>query len=372
MLGNNKIDDDIFDFIVEYLVMEDVSFDEILVILDRIGDGNTKDIKEKIILSAIDKSVKSIGFEKYHVILMIEYARLFNKYPNPSSKEAEGRYDEAQRLYVEYGLNDEYIQSLLYNTKTEIMLRKDDYGYDEVLEFQKKCNYGITAEHQLKLAADDRKRIEIWRDAADSYRNVSNYKMQTDCLEKALEILIPSLNLYEFNTYEYIELESGYWHMMEDIIRAYIMLEDFQMAKENIDGLYKKVMEFYLMPENSDDAQKRIWKIQSIADFYVEITLKEDAVKTYLTAMYMGLEKDINKYNILKDHASDIDPCRLNESITSLLDKGIDNSIVDSLIGLKDKLVSYRDAYRWDIRIYDEIISKINDRYQNRDIEFKK
>lgn len=241
-----------------------------------------------------------------------------------------------------------------------------------MLEFQKKCNYGITAEHQLKLAADDRKRIEIWRDAADSYRNVSNYKMQTDCLEKALEILIPSLNLYEFNTYEYIELESGYWHMMEDIIRAYIMLEDFQMAKENIDGLYKKVMEFYLMPENSDDAQKRIWKIQSIADFYVEITLKEDAVKTYLTAMYMGLEKDINKYNILKDHASDIDPCRLNESITSLLDKGIDNSIVDSLIGLKDKLVSYRDAYRWDIRIYDEIISKINDRYQNRDIEFKK
>lgn len=372
MLGNNKIDDDIFDFIVEYLVMEDVSFDEILVILDRIGDWNTKDIKEKIILSAIDKSVKSVGFEKYHVILMIEYARLFNEYPNPSSKEAEGRYDEAQRLYVEYGLNDEYIQSLLYNTKAKIMLRKDDYEYDEVLEFQKKCNYGIMAEHQLKLAADDRKKIEIWRDAADSYRNVSNYKMQTDCLEKALEILIPSLNLYEFNTYEYIKLESGYWHMMEDIIRAYIMLEDFQMAKKNIDEFYKKVMEFYLMPENSDDAQMRISKIQSIADFYVEITLKEDAVNTYLTAMYMGLEKDINKYNILKEHVSDIDPCRLNESITSLLDKGIDNRIVDSLIDLKDKLVSYRDAYRWDIRIYDEIISKINDCYQNRDIEFKK
>ena len=50
----------------------------------------------------------------------------------------------------------------------------------------------------------------------------------------------------------------------------------------------------------------------------------------------------------------------------------IENNIIDKVIDLKDTLVCYRDDYLGDKNTYDEIISKINDHYQNQEIEFKK
>lgn len=150
MLGNNEIQEEIFDFIVEYIKKENICFAEIFTILDRIGDYNTKEIKEKLILSFIAKNTKIDGFDKYHVMLLIEYAKLFNEYPYQFIKEAEKNCDLAQEFYLQYELQDNYIQSLLYETKAEILSNDKDYEDNQITTLRKKCEYHILAEHQLQ------------------------------------------------------------------------------------------------------------------------------------------------------------------------------------------------------------------------------
>ncbi len=233
MLQNNKIEEDIFDFIEEYLIKEDVCFEEIFVILDRIDSYNTKDIKEKLILNFITKNRTVDGFDKYHVILMVEYAKLFNEYPYEWIKEAEKYCEKAQELCLEYGLQDEYLQSLLYETKAEILSNDKDYDSDQVLELKKKCDYSVLAEHQLQKEADEENKIKIWKDAADSYRYVDYYEMQIECLQKSLSIVTPILNQYEFSKFN-----GDYWNMMGDLIQAYIQIREFKKANSEIDVLY--------------------------------------------------------------------------------------------------------------------------------------
>lgn len=367
MLQNNKIEEDIFDFIEEYLIKEDVGFEEIFVILDRIDSYNTKDIKEKLIFNFIGKNKNVDGFDRYHVILMIEYAKLFNEYPYEWIKEAEKYCEKAQELYLEYGLQDTYIQSLLCETKAEILSNDKDYEYDQILELKKKCDYSILAEHQLQKAVDEENKIKIWKDAADSYRYVDYYEMQIACLEKSLAIIIPVLNQYDFS-----QFNGDYWNIMVDLIRAYIQVGDFAKVEYNIDNFYKNAIEFYRNIENLDNVWNRIWNIESIAEFYSECALEQKAVNTYLAAMYIGLEKDNNQYDILKDRDRNINICKITEAVNCLLEGEIENDIIDKVIDLKDTLVRYRDNYRGDKNIYDEIILKINERCQNQEIEFKK
>lgn len=59
-------------------------------------------------------------------------------------------------------------------------------------------------------------------------------------------------------------------------------------------------------------------------------------------------------------------------TIDDLLDDEIENDMIDKIIDIKNELVNYRDDYQEDKNVYDEIISKINDFYQNQEIEFKK
>ena len=219
----------------------------------------------------------------------------------------------------------------------------------------------------MQKAVDDENKVKIWKDAADSYRYVEHYEMQIDCLEKSLAIIILVLNQYEFSRFD-----GDYWFSMVDLIRAYIQVGNFEKAKYNIDNLYKNAIEFYKSIGNSDNSWERIWNMESIAEFYSECALKEKAVNTYLAAMYIGLEKDSNQYEILKDRDMKINICKISESINCLLEGEIENNIIDKVIDLKDTLVCYRDDYLGDKNTYDEIISKINDHYQNQEIEFKK
>ncbi len=367
MLGNNEIQEEIFDFIVEYIKKENICFAEIFTILDRIGDYNTKEIKEKLILSFIAKNTKIDGFDKYHVMLLIEYAKLFNEYPYQFIKEAEKNCDLAQEFYLQYELQDNYIQSLLYETKAEILSNDKDYEDNQITTLRKKCEYHILAEHQLQKAGDEEQKIEIWKNAADSYRYVENYEMQIYCLEKALQIVIPILNLYEFSKFN-----GNYWYITSDRIRTYIHLEQYEKAQPVIDELYKNAIYFYENIENVDNTRERIWKMQFIAESYVESALKEKAVNTYLAAMYIGLEKDNNQYKILKDRDSNLNICKISQVVNCLLDGEVENDIVDKIIDLKDALIRYREDYQGDRIIYDKIISKINDYNQNQEIEFKK
>ena len=282
-------------------------------------------------------------------------------------KEAESNCEKAQELYLEYGLQDKYIQSLLYQTKAKIMSNEKDYDSDQELELRKKCDYSVLAQNQFEKTDDNKERIEIWKDAADSYRYVDNYEMQIECLKKSLEILNIILNQYEYS-----QFNGDYWYIMGDLIRASIQLGNLEKAQQYIDELYKNAIEFYRSIENSDSSWERTWKIWSIAELYIESASKEKAVNTYLAAMYIGLVKDSNQYEILKNSVADINICRLSQTIDDLLDDEIENDMIDKIIDIKNELVNYRDDYQEDKNVYDEIISKINDFYQNQEIEFKK
>ncbi len=367
MLQNNKIEEDIFDFIEEYLIKEDVCFEEIFAILDRIDNYNTREIKEKLILNFIAKNTKAEGFDKYHVMLLIEYAKLFNEYPYEWIKEAEKYCEEAQALYLEYGLQDEYIQSLLYEAKAEIMSNDNDYEYEQVLELRRKCDYSLLAEQQVQNAADDEDKVKIWRDAADSYRYVDQYKLQIECLEKSLAIIVPILNQYEFSKFN-----GDYWSIMRDLIRAYIHLGESEKAKCKIDEFYQNAIEFYKSIENTDNAWDYIWNMQFIAELYAENASRESAVNTYLAALYIGLEKERKQYEILKDRDSNSTMDKISQAVNCLLENTIENNRVDLIINIKNELANYREDYQGDKNTYDAILLKINERYQNQEIEFKK
>lgn len=191
--------------------------------------------------------------------------------------------------------------------------------------------------------------------------------MQIYCLEKALQIVIPILNLYEFSKFN-----GNYWYITSDRIRTYIHLEQYEKAQPVIDELYKNAIYFYENIENVDNTRERIWKMQFIAESYAESALKEKAVNTYLVVMYIGLEKDNNQYKILKDRDSNLNICKISQVVNCLLDGEVENDIVDKIIDLKDALIRYREDYQGDRIIYDKIISKINDYNQNQEIEFKK
>lgn len=367
MLQNNKIEEDIFDFIEEYLIREDVCFEEIFAILDRIDCYHTREIKEKLILNFIAKNTKVEGFDQCHVMLLIEYAKLFNEYPYEWIKEAEKYCEEAQALYLEYGLQDEYIQSLLYEAKAEIMSNDNDYEYEQVLELRRKCDYSLLAEQQVQNAADDEDKVKIWRDAADSYRYVDQYKMQIECLEKSLAIIIPILNQYEFSKFN-----GDYWSIMGDLIRAYIHLGESEKAKCKIDEFYQNAIEFYKSIENTDNAWDYIWNMQFIAELYIENASRESAVNTYLAALYIGLEKERKQYEILKDRDSNSTMDKISQAVNCLLENTIENNRVDFIINIKNELANYREDYQGDKNTYDAILLKINERYQNQEIEFKK
>lgn len=364
MLENCRIDDAIFDFIVEYLIKENIYFEEIIEILGRIDKWGTKDIREKIILDTIARHKKVVGFGSYHVILLIEYADLFNEYHHESIKKAEDICDKAQRLYLEYRLNDNYIQNLLYKTWADIISNDADYENNQVLVFKKRCDYRVLAQRQLEKAVDDENRVKIWKNAADSYGYVDNCEMQIDCIKKSLEIIIPVLNLYEFSKFD-----GDYRYLMQDMIRAYIHLADYENAMQSIDELYERTVEFFLEIENSDNVQECIWEMRFIADSYLDCFSKEKAVNIYLVAIYIGLEEDRTKYAMLR--TSNLDVCRVSQLIVRMLAKEIDSNLKDSLIELKDELVSNRETYNGDVNIFDEIVSTINEHYQNREIEFK-
>lgn len=367
MLQNNKIEEDIFDFIEEYLIKEDVCLEEIFAILDRIDNYNTREIKEKLILNFIAKNTKAEGFDKYHVMLLIEYAKLFNEYPYEWIKEAEKYCEEAQALYLEYGLQDEYIQSLLYEAKAEIMSNDNDYEYEQVLELRRKCDYSLLAEQQVQNAADDEDKVKIWRDAADSYRYVDQYKLQIECLEKSLAIIVPILNQYEFSKFN-----GDYWSIMRDLIRAYIHLGESEKAKCKIDEFYQNAIEFCKSIENTDNAWDYIWNMQFIAELYAENASRESAVNTYLAALYIGLEKERKQYEILKDRDSNSTMDKISQAVNCLLENTIENNRVDLIINIKNELANYREDYQGDKNTYDAILLKINERYQNQEIEFKK
>ena len=72
MLGENKIESEIFDFIYEYVRKENVAYENLVKIADRIENWQNEEFKEKLINSMIAKYKKEKLFAKHHIVLLIK------------------------------------------------------------------------------------------------------------------------------------------------------------------------------------------------------------------------------------------------------------------------------------------------------------
>lgn len=367
MLGSNVINEDIYEFILEYLDKENKSYKNIFNIIDRIDKWNGTIIKEKIINKSLEKYHNKKDFIKYEIEFLLRLAVISNEYPYNNIKDGLKNCEKAQKCYDKYKLQDEYIQSLIYKTKAELMSNDNEYEYDEINDIKKRCNFKMLAEYQISnTVCNEEKQIEIWKSTADEYKYTDNYQMEAICLEQAIEILKPILNQYEFSKFEY-----NYWYIIGSLIEAYINLKKFNAAYTVICELYEETIYYVTEKNNSESINELVWKLKHIADYYVKVSKILDAVKTYLLAIYLLL---INKSHISIDTFNTNTGKDINllcDKIYEQLSNEIDAKMVDTLIELKDELLKYKDISSIGIDKYKLIISKISNDYEQQEIEFK-
>lgn len=368
MLKEGEIKEYLYDFIVEYLERETKSYDMILKILKRISEWKGISIRKKIIQRSIEKYHGEESFHRYHIIFLLKLAECSNESPYEHIKEGIENCNEAIEYYAKYGIEDEYILSMINNTKTKIMSQDEDYKFEEIQEIRKRCNYRLLAEHKIiNNNCGEEEQIDIWKDAADQYGDIDNYEMEIVCLNKALEVGIPM----ERHKTGIVLSNITYTDIMANLIRAYIKLKAFESANAAINKLYVKTIDYMKTDECSYGTWERVWKIRQIAEFFVEISRNADAVRMYLTAMYVVIKKELKEDILTEGGATETRIIHLCEAINELLE-ALDPDIVDLVIDLKDALIICRDNGFEGYEAYDAIITKITDRYQHQEIEFKR
>lgn len=419
MLGDNEIGSEIYDFIMEYFKKEEVSYETTLKIIDRITEAfhfneSEEDIREKIIHFLIEKYNEKENFKKFHVILLIKLASLANMDSNKYLKSAEKICDQAQEYYDIYDLDDNYIQSLIYKTKADLLMYDMEPKYDESIEMKKLCDFELMAKKQIsEHNFSVKEQIEIWQDAALQYEYTNNYKMMSHCCLQALEILKPVLDKYKFRI-----LNSNYQELMKRLIVIYILMQDFDSAYPIIRELYDQTIE-YLIALNTlkhtedniwedgmdmddktfydlDDTQTELWdnvdennpfnriifdpndiieKAQLISDIsynFTEINKYDDAIRTDFATIYFLLTPEINPELLKAGNDIRKDIIQLCTEINKLLDQEIDASTIDFLVGLKESILICEDVCSFDTNIFTPTITKISNKCQYPDIEFKR
>ena len=366
MLGDENIGEELFDFIIEYTDKQSVSYEEIIKIIDRIDEWDGMNVKENIIKRTIEKYFDETDFEKYHIIFLLKLAELTNNYPYRNINTGLQHCDLAQDFYNKYGIKDKYIQSLIFNTKAELYSNIDNYDYDELKRLRALCDYKLLAEHKiLNTSGSEEEKTEIWKDAADNYNYADNNEMRIVCLNEALKILKPIMNEYDFS-----QFDGNYWSMMYDLIFSYICIKDYEHASVAVYEVYEELIKLYFKEEISE-RYFVVGKIESLADFLSDAFMFTDSVRMYLVSLYVCFapRPNIKVLSITEDSNSDI--LRLCKIICSMIDGEVDHDIVDSLIGIKDKMVKYRDYGISGGELYDFITAGISDRFQNKEMEFK-
>ncbi len=397
ILGNYEIREELFDFIMEYLDKEEVNYETIIKILNRIAGpfGGEEGIRRKIIQHCIEKYSGRNDFKKYYALFLIKLAELtdVNSYVDLNS--GQKNCEKAQKYYNKYGLKDEYIQSLIYKTKAELMVNdKDD---KKIIEVKKLCNYKLLAEQQISNYNYNKdEQVNIWKDAILQYKCTHNYRMMAVCITQALKISNPM----KFGAFNY-----HYRKLMRELLETYITIDDFDSAYLSIIELYDRIVKCLEEPDNPDNTVEKFWGnsvldneivnyldnelggflkdetldldgiikwFNHIAKYFIQISKFDDAVRTYLVIIYFVLAIKIN-FKLLK-YGNNIrkDITNLCTVINKLLNKKIPDNIADPLVDAKDGLLEYKDLCSVDANIYKSIITKISEKCQYQSIEFKK
>ena len=329
ILGNHEIKEELYNFIIEYLDKEEVNYETILIILNRIEGslGNGEDIRKKIIQHSIQKYNKRNDFKKYYVIFLIKLAELTNLDSYEDFESGQKSCEKAQEYYDKYELKDEYIQSLIYKTRAEFMIHDKNYNDEKIIQIKKVCDYKLLAERQISdHNYTEEEQAKIWKNAALQYKCTNNHNMMIVCITQALKVSNP-MELGVFNYH--------YQKLMKDLLEAYITIHDFDSAYLSITELYGRIVKCLEEFDNTDNTVKGhldndslnkeiitplnnmleeflnetidldgiIKWFNNIAKYFIKISKFDDAARTYFIIIYFVLTPKINfellKYGII-------------------------------------------------------------------------
>ncbi len=368
MLGNCQIDRDLEEFVLSYIRKEDAPYEEIYRILERFEGWTENAVKERVIQETIRKYGPLADFHPWHVIFLAKLAELKSEPFAEGGAEALRQCAAAEEYYEEYGLDEEYIQSLIYSVMAEAMSQDAAYDFEQTAEVRKKCNYMLLAEKKIQFLdglCTDERAVEIWQDAANQYQLISDYGQEILCLQKAIRILEPILNQYPFS-----ETDGSFWYLNQELIRAYINSHAFLEAYEEIRNLYGHTVDYFLDKENDASIWDWSWKMKDFADCLVEIGKTAAALKVCVIAVYLELERNPDRELVLDMTPADNVLAQICRIILGYLEDEADHQAVDALVEFKDKMEKLMDGGSR-MEVYGAVVEKISDKCQNREVEFK-
>lgn len=368
MLDDKKIEDEILDFVAEYIDKEDLLYEQIIKIIDRIDKNSEKDTREHIIKRIIEKHLGETGFEKYHIIFLLKLAEPSCEHPHNKimCMCALQNCDDAQKFYDRYGIEDAYLQNRIFDMKAELLLHTENYDRDEVTRLRNLCDYKLLAEHKIaENQCSEKEQIEVWRNAASKYACNDNMEKSIVCLEEGLNVLKPILNQYEF-----IKFDRDYCLMMDDLIMTYIKIKKYDLASQNIYKLYYDLTKFYF-DKLDFKLWEYIWKLKDLAFFLSECSRFVESIRMYLAALYVGIKSEINTDVLSFSENTEQDVIKLCDIICDLPERQLEPRIIDSVIDCKDKLIEYKEYAGFAGNLYERLISRISEKFQYKELEFK-
>lgn len=404
MLGENKIESEIFDFIYEYVRKENAAYENLVKIADRIENWQNEEFKEKLINSMIAKYKKEKLFAKHHIVLLIKLSETLIEYDDNDTniRSAMNCLDNAKKICRQNKITDEYILGILImaeikiRTVIDIDIESSDYdkNYAKINELRKRCDYMAVAKYRIKYEENKtEEQIQIWEEAADGYDMAEKYISEQKCLKQLYKIMNEMCEKGEIK-----KTDAKYMNLLEKMINVHIAqmvqeendikkikmntFNDTQTSENKISEKsissdeYKMYAEKYYdialksyEAEDKTKAWKKINEIKKAGDLFRNLRETKKAMEIYINAIYLAFENEKEAKNSkIKGRITDIIITLKNE---------LSGCITNCRAGKKEVSDANKNEHERQENIERveeesrELIKKITDEYEYKKIEFK-
>ena len=281
------------------------------------------------------------------------------------------------------------------------MMSDKDFEYWESFEILKLCDFTLLAKQQISdYDYSVKEQIEIWRDAGHNYEKMSS------CFLQAINVSKPALNKYKFNMLNggYQEIDD-YREMMKAVIGMYILMKHYDSNYPMISELHNRTADYLIeisaskhmemenrirgienfdcnnnedndpingIIDNSDIVDERIWWIEEISRDFSQIDKYDDAIRVCFVTIYLLLSPEIDAKLLKTGEDINKNLIQLCTKINELLNQEITTNEIDSLMNLKESIPMDKDLCSFDTKIFDSTLTKISDKFQYHEIEFKR
>lgn len=362
-----KISDDIYDFVLDYVKSLDVSekyLKEVLLILKRMDSWQEEKTVRDIYEYVIDVCEQDSRYAQWHVYFLVQYSRYLNRFSQKHCTEAFYYCEMAQKCYEAYQLQDPYYQSLIYKNWVECKVNMDEYDFEQVLEIRKKCDYALIVEREAEeFLYSEEEKCEAWKNAADAYDYTDNFDKKIYCLQKAMDIILPPLHEKEYGEYQ------SYWSLAMDMLRCHITLGNHIEAYMLLTEIYGRTLYYY--GNIKRDAHEWSWKFKELAESLEKLNKADEAANLYLYAMYV-MSSPAPDISLMKNLSLDEQTDRMfYEQLRMAITDGLENDTIDAVAEWKEKVIPLLNQRKTG-SLYVELLMWFGQNYQDQEVEFKR